>query len=409
MNKQLRELNPEALFHLVVQRWDLVVALPLIAVLAAGLTYKIMPARYESSARLLIQDQQTVNPFMEDMVEEWSAQQRLPLVESIFRSHDTSEQVLRRLGRLDVAATPKEVNEAVDEFQRSFEVIGLGGEIVLLKVRAETPAEAHDGAVALVETFTERIQYPQRETLRASAVLFQEQLDQLRGGSDAPRVVHPPGVGEAQVMGEGNVRKALAEAEARLAGIEQKVERSEERLRLATPERNQLHKSLISARRRLSSLSRRYGSGHPELAAAKRRVERLEYAIERERQVEGGDPETRAQRVEASEAADHQALLLQLKEAGAEVEVLRNRLLAEELSKFAQGNQVWPVEAPVMPTLPEGPSIWFVIAGAFFAGLVLALFVVSVLAALDDSLRGERELAEAIGAPCLGRMPRGGT
>ena len=80
MKQQLRELSPEALFHLVVKRWDLVVLLPLLAVLAAGLTYKILPARYESSARLLIQDQQTVNPFMEDMVEEWSAQQRMPLV-----------------------------------------------------------------------------------------------------------------------------------------------------------------------------------------------------------------------------------------------------------------------------------------------------------------------------------------
>lgn len=325
MNKQLRELNPEALFHLIVQRWDLVVLLPVLAVLAAGLTYKIMPARYESSARLLIQDQQTVNPFMEDMVEEWSAQQSMPLVESIFRSHDTSEQVLRRLGRLDAAASPAEVNETVAEFQRSFEVIGLGGELVLLKVRGQTPTEAHEGAVALVETFTERILYPQRETLRASAILFQEQLEQLRGGTDLPRVVPPPDVGETQVIGTINVRKALAAAEARMAGIEQEVERSEDQLRRVSPERNQLEKSLASARRRLSSLSRRYGSRHPELAAAKRRVERLEEASERERKAEEDDGKTRAQKLEASEADEHQALLLQLKEAGAEVEVLRNR------------------------------------------------------------------------------------
>ena len=32
----------------------------------------------------------------------------------------------------------------------------------------------------------------------------------------------------------------------------------------------------------------------------------------------------------------------------------------------------------------------------------------AVLAAFNDSIRGDRELADALEAPCLGRMPRGG-
>ena len=398
MNNQLRELTPEALFHLVARRWDLVVLLPALAVLAAGLTYSILPARYESSARLLIQDQQTVNPFMEDMVEEWSAQKRMPLVESIFQSHDTSEQVLRRLGRLGPDADPREVNEAVAKFQESFEVIALGGELGLIKGRGKTPIEAHEAAVALVETFTERILYPQRETLRTSAILFQEQLDQLRGGGDV----------SVRALGERNIRKALAEAEARLAGIEQEVERTEEQLRQLGPEEDRLTKSRNQARKRLAALRLRYGKGHPTLASAEQRVRRLEDQIRKRSQAIRAGLQPDAKSIEESEAAEHQTLLIQLKEASAEVKLLRHQLLAEEISKFAKGNQVWPVEAPVMPTLPLGPSLWMVILGAFFAGLVLALIAVAILSAFDDSIRGERELAEVLDAPCLGRMPRGG-
>jgi capsular polysaccharide biosynthesis protein len=48
-----------------------------------------------------------------------------------------------------------------------------------------------------------------------------------------------------------------------------------------------------------------------------------------------------------------------------------------------------------------------VLLGALFAGLLLALLAVALSSAFDDSLRGEGELAEALGAPSLGRMPRG--
>jgi len=63
MKNSLRELNPDSLFQLVVRRWDLLLLIPLLTVLAAGLAWQISPERYQSTARLLIQDQQTINPF----------------------------------------------------------------------------------------------------------------------------------------------------------------------------------------------------------------------------------------------------------------------------------------------------------------------------------------------------------
>ena len=98
---------------------------------------------------------------------------------------------------------------------------------------------------------------------------------------------------------------------------------------------------------------------------------------------------------------------MELKESSAEEALLRQRLLTEELSMFAEGSQVWTVEEPVMPTRSLTPPLWIVLLGALFAGLVLALLAVALSSAFDDALRGERELAEALGAPSLGRMPRG--
>ncbi|MGB9338803.1 MAG: Wzz/FepE/Etk N-terminal domain-containing protein, partial [Polyangiales bacterium] len=88
MSNSVREFNVESLFHLVTRRWGLLLLIPVLTVLAAALAWQVVPDRYQSTARLLIQDQQTVNPFLKDMLEQWSAKQRMPLVESIFRSHD---------------------------------------------------------------------------------------------------------------------------------------------------------------------------------------------------------------------------------------------------------------------------------------------------------------------------------
>ena len=416
MSTPLREINSETLFHLAMRRWDLIVLLPLLTVLTAGIVWQVMPEKYESTARLLIQDQQTVNPFMEDMVEEWSVLKRMPLVESVFGSHDTSEQVLRRLGRLDAAASAEEVNEAVIEFQRSFEAIPLGGELVLLKVQGKTPDEAYDSAQALIDTFTDRIMRPQRDTVRASSVFFEEQLKQLRGEDPAlqPQVVELREAEAGPIEAESNLRKALAEAEARLAAVAYEVDRNEEARREPSPGESELRKQLARARSRLYSLERRYGSQHPTLAAARRRVQHLQRAAKRERDgaydvlTETGETASAdGQRKDpASEAAHHGTLLLQFREATAEVELLRNQLLTETLLLFGEG-KVWQVEAPVMPTEPQGPSLWIVAPAALVAGLLLALLAVAFFAAFDDSLRTEKELAEAIGAPSFGRMPRG--
>ncbi len=419
-----REFNAQALFHLLMRRWGLVLLIPLLTVLAAGLAWQVVPDRYQSTARLLIQDQQTVNPFLKDMLEQWSAKQRMPLVESIFRSHDTSERVLRKLGRLDNLASPEEVNQAVEGFQDRLQVIALGGELVLIKVQDSTPIDAYKATTELIDAFTEQIVRPQRETVRASAAFFEEQLEQLQQDDDevAPQVAQLPEARKGSPEGQLSLRRALARAEVRLVTAEQAVARSEADLRKRKPEgtagSRQYRKDLANARRKLAELRSRYGANHPELVATRERVQWLQREVRRERSKsaedstsESGSSETAdsgsGAATEKTDAKRHQELLIELKEARAEEGLLRQRLLTEELSMFAEGNQVWTVERPVLPTRSLNPPLSIVLPGALVAGLILALLAAAFFAAFDDSVRGERELAEELGAPSLGRMPRG--
>lgn len=421
MNKTVREINPDALFHLVVRRWHLILVVPLLTLLAAGVAWYKLPHRYESTAQLLIQDQQTVNPFLEDLLEEWSAKQRMPLVEGIFRSHDTSERTLRKLGRLDDTASPEEVNKAVANFQRMFKVVGLGGELIGIKMQGETPSEAYEANTALISTFTEQMLRPQRETFQASAEFFEDQLEQLRAETTSiePSITQRPETGPASLDGKLSIRRALAEAEIRLASVEQQVAVSTAKLQQGSSRSSrgvrQLAKDLVEARSELSELQHVYGEDHPELAVAQDRVRWLREALRRERRNRediSTQPISAARTVSGPQPGPdkggaHRNLLLELREARSEVELLRQRLLTEKLSTFETANQIWTVEAPLRPTRSLKPPLWMVFAGALVAGLILAVLAVVFFAALDDAVRGEKELAEALDAPSIGRMPRG--
>lgn len=481
MSQGPREINLDALVHLALGHRRLLALVLVLVPLFAAVVWSALPDRYEARAQLLVQDQQTVNPFLEDLLVEWSVKQRLPLIQSIVRSHATLEQVLRELGRLDQGATPADVNKAVKDFQREVEVIGLGGALVLIKVRGESPEEAYVATQALISAFTEQILRPQKETVRASAEFLGDQIERLRGETSTieqsvtqfktDNVTELPEVQQVSLDEHLDIRKALVKAEVRLAAAEQQVALSERRLRQLNPVVRQLETDLVSARTEITELQHRYTENQPQLVAARARIRWIQRQLQREREkneevpletirsqllalegarVRNSELGPGAKReLAATEVFEHENLVLELEGAKAEVELLRERLTAsdeslrsnarneeslnrisrdldiklnlygslaqkyedalvtQELSMFDEENQVWTVEEPVKPTRSLKPPLWLVLVGASLAGLVFGVLILAFLSAFDDAVRGERELAEALGAPFLGRMPRG--
>lgn len=475
-----RELNLDAVLHLGIRRGWLLLAGVIVTLGTAAAAWSFVPGQYESSARLLVQDQQTINPFLEDMVVEWTVKQRLPLIQSVIKSHATLGHVLRELGRLDPDASADEVNRAVQRFARQVEVIGLGGGLVKIKVRANNADAAFQATQALVARFTNEILRPQKQAVEASAGFLGGQIERLRGEITeleesvttfkSDNATQLPDVQRLTIDEHLELQKALVEAEVRVAASQKRRALSEQKIRQLNPIVRQLEADLVKARAHSNELEHRFSADHPELAAARERVRWLTSELQRERKARReipiealrsqlvayenahreDTPRGEGTDVPTSEVFQHRALVLELEGARGEVELLRKRLsesdhalrlnakneeslnrltrdldiklrlyrsllekyedalVTEELSVFDEEHQVWTVEAPVRPTRSTKPALWMVLLGALFGGLFLSLLALAVFAAFDDSIRGERELATALDAPSLGRMPRGG-
>ncbi len=412
MNDALRELNAASVFQLLVRRWHLLLFVPLLTVGAGAAAWQVAPQSYQSRAELLIQSQQTMNPSLRELLYDFSAAKRFPLVESVFLSDTTGERVLRELGVLDEATTPEDIDKAVEDLQRRTEVIGLGGELILVKLTASTPVEAQNTLSVLIDVFTEQILKPQQETVRRSTEYLEQELARLRGATPDVSPTLDPTAGvpnkealQAEVIRRGSspqheIRSALVEAEVRLASIEGEMELLEENRKRRDPNARQLQRDLARARSELARLQHQYTEGHPELAFAQERVRWLQESNQRS----GGSDAGRGGRTPASEAK-LQELAVAAEGARAEVELLKQRLLTEELSMYEPSNQIWTVQPPTMPRLALKPPLILVLAASLIAGLLLALVWMALSAARDDSMRGQRELAEALRAPSLGSMP----
>lgn len=474
-----RELNLDAVLQLGFRRRWLLLAGVIVTMGTAAAAWSLVPGQYESSARLLIQDQQTINPFLEDMVVEWTVKQRLPLIQSVIKSHATLGHVLRELGQIDPDASADEVNSAVQRFARQVEVIGLGGGLVKIKVRANSADAAYQATQALVARFTNEILRPQKQAVEASAGFLGGQIQRLRGEITdleesvttfkTDNVTELPDVQRLTVTEHMELRKALVEAEVRAAAAQKRRALSEQKIRQLNPIVRQLEADLVKARAQSNALEHRLSSDHPELAAARERVRWLTDELKRERKARREIPievlrsqllaYENTQREETpladgtdvptSEVFQHRALVLELEGARGEIELLHKRLsessdslrvnakngeslnrltrdldiklalyrsllekyedalVTAELSVFDEEHQVWTVETPVRSTRSTKPALWMVLLGALFGGFCLSVLSLAVLAAFDDSIRGERELASALDAPSLGRMPRG--
>ena len=101
MTDMPRELNADALFHLLLRRWRWAAFVLPLTLFAAGLAWSRVPDRYQSGGRLLIQDQQTVNPFLEELFEDEDEE------------HTATESVFGGTSRASEPPTPRSVSPSL--------------------------------------------------------------------------------------------------------------------------------------------------------------------------------------------------------------------------------------------------------------------------------------------------------
>ena len=181
----LGKIEPRMIFDAVWRRLGMVFLCAALAGAAGGAGGKHLKAKNVSSAKLLIQNHDMVNPFLKDLMVDWSIKQRLPVITNIVRSRQTAEKVQRQLGVLGENATTDEVDAAVRDYQKRLSIYGLGGGVVQIKYEARTPLAAVEGINLVVEIFTAEMLRPQKQALDSSVGFLGEQVERVRAELDA--------------------------------------------------------------------------------------------------------------------------------------------------------------------------------------------------------------------------------
>ena len=107
----ITRIDPNEVLDAILVRWRLLV---LGAVLGAtlGLTAtRLWNPAAEVTAKVMIQENTSVNPFLEDMMVDWSVKNRLPVTKHLIESRQLSIKTLRKLGEVN-AETPTEILDA---------------------------------------------------------------------------------------------------------------------------------------------------------------------------------------------------------------------------------------------------------------------------------------------------------
>jgi uncharacterized protein involved in exopolysaccharide biosynthesis len=337
------------------RRW-LIAGVLLAPLLAAG-ARTASSARFKAQAEVLVQDSDDANPFLKDMVVHWKVKNRLPVIQSVLRSHATIVRVLKTLEQVDDTTPPAQIDAAVRSFRRRLEVFGVGGGLVRISFTAGTPEAAHRGLSVAVDTFIEEMLRPQTRAIEDSTVFLSGQLSRLRkeltdleGQMSKFKTENASELPEVYRLNLDSylvTRKALMSAEARLEAALGQRKVVEERLRVFDPVVREVEASFIRKKAELSQLRSTFTDEHPDVLRARAEVGSLRAQLTEaqgragsvdltsleslaSRRLGGEDTEAgddgRADDLLTSELLSYKALLAEIEGIRGEIVLLKKRL-----------------------------------------------------------------------------------
>jgi uncharacterized protein involved in exopolysaccharide biosynthesis len=268
-----------------------VMTVPVLAVLSS----RCYQPPYEASARLLIQENRSVNPFLGDLMVDLQVENRFPVVANVLRSRTIAEEILRSLGEITPDSSPRQINSAVASFQDRMRIENTGGGVIGIQVRGSSPEQAYNRLERVMAALLEELLRPQRESLDGSVSFLEQQLGRMsRELSEAQnriRVFKEQHAEELPEVFEGNLSRYLStlaelqQAEADLGVAERQLTLSEAELAayLVDPRLAELESELTQARNQRDALLASYTADHPRVIRAESRVRSLEEQLEERR------------------------------------------------------------------------------------------------------------------------------
>jgi polysaccharide chain length determinant protein (PEP-CTERM system associated) len=278
-------LDVRQLFEALVRRWPIVVIPMIVVPLTLLLLKNYLPKQYKVTSQILVQENVSVNPFLEDMSVQWTVKDRLPVIQAIIVSRATLEKALRHLGEIDDTWPLEKVEEKIRDFRQQITVTGAGGGLVNIDVTGNNPAKMYKTLVFLVDVLVEAMLRPQKQSLEdASGFLDKQIIDTREALTKIEKDVEIfkrehaeelPEVFQANLSAYMNSQKDLLTQQTELRATMMRKQNLEQRLRVYNPIARELEAKLVEAKTKLSELRSIYNEDHPEIVALKAHIEQL--------------------------------------------------------------------------------------------------------------------------------------
>jgi uncharacterized protein involved in exopolysaccharide biosynthesis len=456
MAEPIGRIEVRVIVDALLLRWRLIVLCAMLAPLGAAAGWRRWNPPFVASAKVLVQENATVNPFLSDMMVDWSIKTRLPVITNVMRSRQTGEEVLMQMGRIKPSDEAVVVDREIARFQRQLEVIGLGGGVVQIKYSGATGEEARQGMDALMERFIKEMLSPQRTALDASVTFLEKQVVRVRGELEEHeqrlRVFKEehsdelPDVYRAHLDVYLKTLQTQLDTKSELAARRQELGMTRRRLVEYDPVARQQEAELVKQRARVAQLQGAYSEAHPEVRAARAHLATLEASHKRRgsRPVGIAALEGISAESMASSGGQMDLLtgdLLTLRAAQGEVGALQQREVLlegqasramEKVRSFAKNEQVlqamerdirikadvygdllkryedalvtrsltlsdeasrvWVIDRPSVPATNKPLGMWVAVLVGVAAGMALGVGLVIALEFVDPTARSRQQL-----------------
>lgn len=396
------------------RKWSILSLATLITLVATLIVYSITPV-YKASATLLIEPEQ----------------QELPTAEEIFRLKSSAEdyyktqvEVLksRRIAELVVKKLNLDTHQGFMSKKKKKEV----GPVTLIKTwlaLEEKKEEETDERVA--ERTSEEKERDFNKAIskvksgRSIKLVKDSQLITLTFESEISELTAKIANALATVYIEDQLAARIAKTkqatvwmEQRLKVLKKSLETSDEALQaykervglvdvqgvgtLTEQEVEKLTSEFVNARSKYNELSKRYGSKHPKLVAARSEMRSAEALLAKSKeQIQTiGRKAVKLRELKRQVESDRQlydTFLARLKEASQAIDI---QSVNARISDYA-----------VVPSSPFKPERDKIIMLAFFASLMLGMALAFLYEALDRTFKSTTDIENKLGLPILGLLP----
>ena len=274
----------------VIHRWKMVLVMMLVVPAAGiGARYVFKP-KVKMSAQILVQESVKVNPFLKDMMVEWSVKNRLPLIAGIVRSRGTLERVLLELDIITPEDTEVKKELAIRDFRSRLDVYGEGGGLIRISVVGRSPDFVYKSLKLLTATLIDEMLRPQKQALDESVGFLDQQVKRIRGElanlEEELKEFKKKNAGELPEVHRMNLEShlrlvnAIMDTESSLVAAQQKKRLAAQRLMRYDPETKKLQEQLAKAEKSLRRLLGTYTAQHPGVRTQNALVTELQNRIE---------------------------------------------------------------------------------------------------------------------------------